>query len=108
MQVHHDEHATTDGATGHSSHGTTASMPTTRTPGTAWRCSETASGSASRSACRSWSVARCSRTCSATRRPRCPADRWIPLVLGTAVFVYGGSPFLTGRSRTSSAPGSRA
>ena len=28
--------------------------------------------------------------------PSVPADRWIPLVFGTAVFVYGGSPFLRG------------
>ena len=28
--------------------------------------------------------------------PEVPADRWIPLVFGTVVFVYGGSPFLKG------------
>ncbi|MGH2539641.1 MAG: copper-translocating P-type ATPase [Actinomycetota bacterium] len=28
--------------------------------------------------------------------PSVPGDRWIPLVFGTAVFLYGGSPFLKG------------
>ncbi len=28
--------------------------------------------------------------------PNVPGDRWIPLVFGTAVFLYGGSPFLRG------------
>ncbi|MDH4111515.1 MAG: copper-translocating P-type ATPase [Actinomycetota bacterium] len=28
--------------------------------------------------------------------PNVPGDRWIPMVFGTAVFVYGGSPFLKG------------
>ena len=28
--------------------------------------------------------------------PDVPGGRWIPAVLGTAIFVYGGAPFLTG------------
>jgi Cu2+-exporting ATPase len=28
--------------------------------------------------------------------PEVPGDRWIPLVFGTAVFFYGGAPFLRG------------
>jgi Cu2+-exporting ATPase len=28
--------------------------------------------------------------------PSVPGDRWFPLVFGTAVFVYGGAPFLAG------------
>jgi Cu2+-exporting ATPase len=31
--------------------------------------------------------------------PEVPGARWIPLVFGTAVFVYGGSPFLRGGVR---------
>ena len=33
--------------------------------------------------------------------PSVPGDRWIPLVFGTAVFAYGGSPFLRGGLRES-------
>ncbi len=96
MQVHHDEHATTDEASGHSSHqthdehahdahaGHSVAMFRDRfwlslllsVPVLVW--SEMLQDLLGYSA------------------PEVPADRWIPLVFGTAVFVYGGSPFLKG------------
>jgi len=96
VQVHHDEHATTDGASGHSSHeshdehahdahaGHSVAMFRDRfwlslllsVPVLIW--SEMLQDLLGYSA------------------PEVPADRWIPLVFGTAVFVYGGSPFLKG------------
>jgi len=96
VQVHHDEHATTDQASGHSSHqthdehghdahaGHSVAMFRDRfwlslllsVPVLVW--SEMLQDLLGYSA------------------PEVPADRWIPLVFGTAVFVYGGSPFLKG------------
>ena len=93
MQVHHDEHATTDGASRHSSHdehahdahaGHSVAMFRDRfwlslllsVPVLIW--SEMLQDLLGYSA------------------PEVPADRWIPLVFGTVVFVYGGSPFLKG------------
>ncbi len=96
MQVHHGEHASTDEASGHSSHenhdehahdahaGHSVAMFRDRfwlsmllsVPVLIW--SEMLQDLLGYSA------------------PEVPADRWIPLVFGTAVFVYGGSPFLKG------------
>jgi Cu2+-exporting ATPase len=96
VEVHHDEHATTDEASGHSSHqnhdehahdahvGHSVAMFRDRfwlslllsVPVVIW--SEMLQDLLGYSA------------------PEVPADRWIPIVFGTAVFVYGGSPFLKG------------
>ncbi len=97
MQVHHEDHDTTDATTGrsalgghdeHDEHDTHAGHSVAKFRDRFWL-----------SLLLSVPVLMWSEMLQdllGYSAPGVPGDRWIPLVFGTAVFVYGGSPFLKG------------